>query len=70
MLALVTYPVAFNPDFDLRQEARRRHWPMVTEKKNTITVQCCGHDVDFHRNDAAAAVDHVISLRGCSCPHG
>jgi HAD superfamily phosphoserine phosphatase-like hydrolase len=70
MLAMVTYPVAFNPDFDLRQAARRHHWPIVTEKKNAIVVQCCGHDVDFHRNDASAAVDHVINLRGCACPHG
>lgn len=70
MLAMVTYPVAFNPDFELRQQAKQRHWPIVNEKKDGITVQCCGHDADFHRDDAAAAVAHVIALRGCKCVPG
>lgn len=67
MLAMVTYPVAFNPDYELRQKAKASHWPIVTEKKDGIVIQCCGHDADFHRDDAAKAVSHVIALRGCVC---
>jgi HAD superfamily hydrolase (TIGR01490 family) len=36
MMALVTNPVAFNPDAELLEEARKKGWKIVLERKNVI----------------------------------
>lgn len=36
MLAMVTHPIAFNPDQKLYAKARHHKWPVVVERKNVI----------------------------------
>lgn len=36
MLAKTENPIAFNPNRKFYEEAKKRHWPIVVERKNTI----------------------------------
>jgi len=36
MLAMVTYPIAFNPDKELFELAKQNHWKVVVERKNMV----------------------------------
>ena len=63
MLLNVELAIAFNPSAELADEAERRHWPMVVERKDNIYVHHRGKVRRFTIAEADAAVDHVISLR-------
>ena len=36
VLAMVDHPIAFNPDKQLYQEAKKQKWPIIIERKNVI----------------------------------
>jgi len=62
MLASVERPIAFNPNDALAEEAERRGWPIVIERKDCIYVVRKGSCRRFNIDDAAEAVAFVLSL--------
>lgn len=62
MLSAVELPIAFNPNEVLGDEAERRGWPIVIERKDRIYVMAAGAAKTFRSSDADAAVQHVLGL--------
>ncbi len=63
LLESVERPIAFNPNATLADDAERRGWPIVLERKDNIYVLAAGGSRRFTGNDAAGAVDYVLGLR-------
>lgn len=63
MLETVELPIAFNPNDVLGDEAEKRGWPVVLERKNRIYVLAKGTSRTFSYPNADDAVSYVLSLR-------
>jgi HAD superfamily phosphoserine phosphatase-like hydrolase len=66
MLSLVTHPIAFNPTHQLADEAEKRGWPIVVERKSNIYVFCDGSSARFNMDDVKNAVRYVLK-HTCTC---
>lgn len=62
MLAAAELPIAFNPNDVLGDEAERRGWPVVIERKDRIYVLTADAGKTFRSSDADAAVRYVLGL--------
>jgi hypothetical protein len=43
-LRFVKYPIAFNPNQNLKEQAEKEHWRIVIEKKDVVYEITPGHD--------------------------
>jgi hypothetical protein len=65
MLMEVDHPIAFNPNAVLHDEAEKRGWVVVLERKDGIYVLFNGTSRRFRssdENEALEAVMYVLSL--------
>ncbi|HTM68601.1 MAG TPA: HAD-IB family phosphatase [Candidatus Binatia bacterium] len=62
MLSTVDFPIAFNPNEVLGDEAEKRGWPVVIERKDRVYVLAHGTAKTFRATDAEAAVTYLLGL--------